>query len=532
MDRISSKFKNSYKDEYDALLEALFGEAASQMVQENSRFAPRREILYDDDGKSFFDVQRDVELQPEVSVSEPEEDFEESGWSELPDLLLENIFSQLTMQDRYYASLVCKSWHRVFHLPNVWRIFEFDDKTLTRRLFNYYSGWQYMLDHLKTQQCLTTIGRHLKTLIFKPINNFYNLYEFMNMISFYSEQKNNPNCTVKGIASQITCLQYTFPCNMATRNETKLYGTGGKLLDALKKLMNNLPALRDLQLTDLMLDSHEALQLLDQICFSLSLTMNKLVLINISKTQCPLLHAGVFLNLHELVISPQSLGDDVLCLLAETKLRHLHIVQNSYTPTDVKPISAKAWKLCRKQSPNLRVHLRVESNKDRSILWQECAPVYTITYTSPKIQVQADVIAQIVDYYADTLRVFGHKLLPRFHQPKSFNERIDAHLIFLSKSCPNLHTLVVRERISTATILILITRHVRCLKYFYVRRNAVIIRNDWPKNPAWSEKDYQWIKSTSQSYEKTEEEVSKILGYKWKMLTDKEFKSINVELHN
>lgn len=159
----------------------------------------------------------------------------------------------------------------------------------------------------------------------------------------------------------------------------------------------------------------------------------------------------------------------------------------------------------------------------------------------------------IVEYYADTLQIFGHKLLPRFHQPKSFNERIDAQLIFLSKSCPNLHTLVstfqflfflkqisfltsiysnlqiVRERISTATILILIT-HVRDLKYFYVRRNAVIIRNDWPKNPSWSEENYQWIKSTCQSYEKTEQEVSKILGYKWKMMTDKEFKLINIDL--
>lgn len=61
--------------------------------------------------------------------------------------------------------------------------------------------------------------------------------------------------------------------------------------------MNNLPALRDLQLTDLMLDSQEALKLLDHICYSHCSTMNKLVLINISKTQCPLLHAGVFLNL-------------------------------------------------------------------------------------------------------------------------------------------------------------------------------------------------------------------------------------------
>lgn len=133
--KISSKYKNSYKDEYDALLEAVFGEASTE---EQPKFTPK-EILYDDDGKSFFDV-HDLEfLHDDVSESE---NFEESLWSELPDLLLEDIFSYLTIQERYYSSMVCKNWRRVFYLANAWRTFVFDDKTLTRRLFNYYSGWQ------------------------------------------------------------------------------------------------------------------------------------------------------------------------------------------------------------------------------------------------------------------------------------------------------------------------------------------------------------------------------------------------------
>lgn len=61
--------------------------------------------------------------------------------------------------------------------------------------------------------------------------------------------------------------------------------------------MGNLPSLRDLQLVDLMLDSQEALQLLDDVCYLHCLAMKTLVLVNISKIQCPLLHVGVFLNL-------------------------------------------------------------------------------------------------------------------------------------------------------------------------------------------------------------------------------------------
>jgi len=81
---------------------------------------------------------------------------------------------------------------------------------------------QYMLDHLRVQLCLQSIGRYVKVLVFKPITNFYNLYEFMNMISFYAEHG-------QGVGSRISTLQYTFPCNMATSriDESVLYGTGG-----------------------------------------------------------------------------------------------------------------------------------------------------------------------------------------------------------------------------------------------------------------------------------------------------------------
>lgn len=65
-----------------------------------------------------------------------------SRWSELPDLLLEKIFSYLSIREKYYCSLVCKSWHRAFYLPYVWSQFVLEDSTLTRGRFNYYSGWQ------------------------------------------------------------------------------------------------------------------------------------------------------------------------------------------------------------------------------------------------------------------------------------------------------------------------------------------------------------------------------------------------------
>ena len=90
---------------------------------------------------------------------------------------------------------------------------------------------------------------------------------------------------------------------------------------------------------------------------------------------------------------------------------------------------------------------------------------------------------------------------------------------------------MVRERISTATVL-LIAHTAQNLRYLYVRRNAVILRCDWPQSPDWSHEFYEWLRSSSRSYDATEKEVSQILGYVWFMLSDRQFKLTNINLHS
>lgn len=90
---------------------------------------------------------------------------------------------------------------------------------------------------------------------------------------------------------------------------------------------------------------------------------------------------------------------------------------------------------------------------------------------------------------------------------------------------------MIRERISTATVLLLAKTGCN-LQNLMIRRNAVILRCDWPRSPDWSEEFYQWLKVSSRSYEATEKEVSQLLGAKWRMLTDKQFKVLTLDLHN
>lgn len=456
-----------------------------------------------------------------------------SKWSDLPDLLLEEIFAYLTIRDRYYASLTCKPWHRAFYLHRVWSNFRVEDDTLCRRKFNYYSGWQYVLDHMRTQMCLTRVGRYIKGLEFVPTHNFNNMYQFMTQLVFNIQQSRRSSCEreYRGVGQHITSLKYVFPCNMAMRetDDVKLFGTGGQLLKTLKGLLFELNQLRRLKLVDLMLERYEAKHLLDEVLESCNMVLNHLCLINITNTHCPIMHTGLFFNLKVLIISPQNLDDDVLQLLSSTALKHLHIFQNSYSPTTPAVCSMKAWKQLRKENPTIKVHLRVEATGNSELAFQPGAPVYSVTYRSPKNRITSDKIIQIVDMYKLTLTTFGHELLPKYIFPRSFNNRIDSLLVLMARQCYNLTSLTIREKVSTATLLLLAKTAIN-LRFFNVRRNAVILKCDWPRNPDWTEEFYEWLQRSSRTYESTEQEITQILGYRWTMLCDKNFKKVRIHL--
>ncbi|CAL4115806.1 unnamed protein product, partial [Meganyctiphanes norvegica] len=227
-----------------------------------------------------------------------------------------------------------------------------------------------------------------------------------------------------------------------------------------------------------------------------------------------------------------NIGADLLELLGETKLQNMYIVQNKFTEGG-RSISSKVWSTCRKANPQLRVHLMTEGNQEEGNnksqierVWQPGAPVKSIIYDSPYAKIITSEIMQIVTYYGRDLEVFAHKQLPRFHIPRHFHDRVDSSLLLLVRQCPYIHTLMIRENVSTATVL-LIAYTAKNLQYFYVRCNAIVLKADWPYNPEWSPEFYSWLCKSSRSYEAMEREVSQILGHRWQALTDKQFRLVN-----
>ncbi|XP_013785911.1 uncharacterized protein LOC106469936 [Limulus polyphemus] len=442
-------------------------------------------------------------------------------WESLPDVLLEDIFSRVSISDRYSASQVCRNWYRIFYSPRVWHVFVLSDRILTRRKYNYYTGYQHILDHHRTQICLNRVGRNFRKLIFEPMCNFFNLYEFMNMLSFFCEYfDENP-------LGHIHTLDFSFACHLATERSAQecVFGTGGKLLQALKRLMKNLTGLRRISLRDLLLDPAEAMFLLDDVVSNCGETIHMMRLVNCTKEPYPILHVGVFLNIWVLEISPQQIDADVIILLSHTSLRDLYLVQNKYTDMAL-AVPVKAWRECRCLSPKLRVHLVVEGKVKQEVVWQEGANVISIVYNTPYNQVAPESALMAATLYPKELEVYGFTELPRFYMQKSFMDRADSALVLMSRSCPRLHTLIIRERISTSTLL-LIAFYGRSLRRMLVRRNAIIKRCDWPKNPEWSTDFYLWLRHAAQSYETTANEISQMLNCRWAPLSDQEFKTLD-----
>ena len=94
--------------------------------------------------------------------------------------------------------------------------------------------------------------------------------------------------------------------------------------------------------------------------------------------------------------------------------------------------------------------------------------------------------------------------------------------ILLGRSCPFLDTIVIRDQISSAT-LILLAHYCRNLSRLIVRKYAIIWKCDWPHNPDWTQPFYNWLRITSGSSQSTVTEISKLLETKWHPLSDEEF---------
>jgi len=449
-----------------------------------------------------------------------------SGWMFLPDLILEHIFKFLTYRERLNASLSCIRWQQVFFNTSVWSHLQVKGDTMCEyRWVIAQRDYEATVDTMRVSNALNAIGEKLKCLSFLPHENLHNIVTFQEVVCRWCSvnRKKLPN---------IKCFVYVFPCDFAKkRNEVEIYGTGGMILQNMKNLLQCLPGLERLELVDLQLNGTDGEHVLDEVSDVCRFSLKTLKIVNITRMPLSMLAVSSFANLRCLIISPHNLGDDLVENISSMfKLRNIHIVSNAYSECVPTPVDYRIWKQCRKRHPRLRVHLVTEGKHKKDLTYQTRAPVKSLVYDTPYTRANQCSVNLAVELYKTDLEVYCHRGLPRFTRSRSFHSRADSAYLYLVRQCPYLHTLMIRERISSSTVLLLAYTG-KNIRYFHIRRNAIILKCDWPKSPDWSDEFYSWLKRSSKSYSDMEREVSQILGFRWYALNDKQFKLTHVNLN-
>lgn len=81
-------------------------------------------------------------------------------WGTLPHHVILRIFQYLPLVDRARASSVCRRWNEVFHIPDLWRKFEFE---LNQSATSYFKSTHPDL----IQQIIKKHAAHLQYVSFK-----------------------------------------------------------------------------------------------------------------------------------------------------------------------------------------------------------------------------------------------------------------------------------------------------------------------------------------------------------------------------
>lgn len=292
--------------------------------------------------------------------------IEPYGWAFLPDLLLEEIFSQLPIKNLGRCSQVCLNWYRVSQQDYAWRRFQYKDKMFTRRKYTSHAGWQHMIDHWKLRFLIMKATTKWKVLEIEPVTILFNLYEFIRVLTNFSEyyERNSLAKPLQGIRS----FSFKWQLHVHVRGEgqtERVFGTGGEMLKTLSLLLSYLHGLTKLSLHELQLEPYECNDFIDDILYKFDSQLKSLCIINLTKVRRPFLQLGLFLFLEHLTVSPQHLNESIVTLLADLRhLKSLIILQNDKT-FGAKAVDSKAWLSFAKRNNHTRIHLIQENGKMR-----------------------------------------------------------------------------------------------------------------------------------------------------------------------
>ncbi|XP_024608136.1 F-box/LRR-repeat protein 21 isoform X2 [Neophocaena asiaeorientalis asiaeorientalis] len=239
-------------------------------------------------------------------------------WGSLPHYVVLRIFQYLPLMDRARASSVCRRWNEVFHIPDLWRKFEFE---LNKSATSYFNCTHPAL----IQQIIKKHAAHLQYVSFKVDS---------------STESAEAACDI---------LSQLVNCSIQTL---------GLISTAKPSFMNVSKSLSSIKIEDTPVDD-PSLKIL--------VANNSDTLRRLKMSSCPHVSSDGILcvadhcqGLRELALNYYMLSDELLLALSSethVNLEHLRIDVVSENPGQIKFLSVKkqSWDVLIKHSPGVNV---------------------------------------------------------------------------------------------------------------------------------------------------------------------------------
>ncbi|XP_004686804.1 PREDICTED: F-box/LRR-repeat protein 21 [Condylura cristata] len=254
-------------------------------------------------------------------------------WGSLPHHVVLHIFQYLPLIDRARASSVCKTWNEVFHIPDLWRKFEFE---LNQSTISYFKSSHPDL----IQQIIKEYSAHLQYVIIKVDSSTESAEAACDILSQLV------HCSIQTL-SLISTAKPSF-VNMLKSH----------FVSALRIVFDNSKSLSSVKIEDTPVDD---------LSLKILVANNSGTLQLLKMSNCPHVSSDGILcvadhcqGLRELALNYYILSDELLLALSSkthVNLEHLRIDVVSENPGQIEfhSIQKQSWDALVKHSPGVNI---------------------------------------------------------------------------------------------------------------------------------------------------------------------------------
>uniref|UniRef100_A0A671RBQ9 F-box/LRR-repeat protein 3-like n=1 Tax=Sinocyclocheilus anshuiensis TaxID=1608454 RepID=A0A671RBQ9_9TELE len=259
----------------------------------------------------------------------------EETWGSLPHHVVLHIFQYLSLVDRARASSVCRRWNHVFHIPDLWRRFEFE---LNQPATSYLRSTHPDL----IQQIIKRHAQHLQYVSFKVDSCTESAEAACNILSQLV------NCTIKTLGL------------ISTARPSFMDMSQSHFVSALTVLFVNSKSLSSIKIDDTPVDDPSLKVLVANNSDTLKLLKMSSCPHVSPAAQCILCVADQCHGLRELALNYHLLSDKLLLALSSEKhvhLEHLRIDVVSENPGQAQfhTIKKSSWDALIRHSPQVNI---------------------------------------------------------------------------------------------------------------------------------------------------------------------------------